>query len=228
AEQLLTWIDGRNASAFRNLAWTSNTLTFSVDIGTGARNLRVLLPTRPGDSALSLVSLTSGGAPVAFTRETIKGVEYAAFLASAAAYTAVYDPGPPETDITLKPAAISASAAATFGFTASQAAATFTCSLDGAPFTACASPIAYASLANGAHTFAVQAATATGADATPASYGWTIDTTAPVLGIVALVPTDNSSVITWTTDEASDSAVDFGTAAGSLGTHLADGTMTLN
>src|SRR5207247_7175784 len=39
ARQMLGWLDGRNGSAFRALAWNGTTLTFSIDIGVGAGGL---------------------------------------------------------------------------------------------------------------------------------------------------------------------------------------------
>lgn len=56
-----------------------------------------------------------------------------------------------------------------------DANATFECSLDGATFASCDTPLKLSSLSVGAHTFAVRAVDAVGnADATPASVSWTI------------------------------------------------------
>ena len=63
---------------------------------------------------------------------------------------------------------------------ASEAGATFQCSLDGAAFAACASPLTTALLADGEHTFAVRARDAAGnVDATPATQTFEIDTGLP-------------------------------------------------
>jgi hypothetical protein len=66
-------------------------------------------------------------------------------------------------------------------FAASEAGASFECSLDGAAYAACTTPKSYSGLTPGAHSFAVRAIDAVGnADATPASYSWTVvDTTPP-------------------------------------------------
>jgi subtilisin family serine protease len=90
------------------------------------------------------------------------------------------DTTPPDTSIGEGPSAISASTSATFTFSSADGGATFQCSLDGAPFAACASPKSYSGLAAGEHTFAVRARDAPGnVDATPASWTWTIDTDPP-------------------------------------------------
>src|SRR5207249_6126345 len=56
-------------------------------------------------------------------------------------------------------------------------------------FTHCTSPQSYSSLTAGSHTFQVRAIdTAGNVDATPASFSWTIDTTAPDTTITANPP----------------------------------------
>lgn len=90
AKQLLTWLDGRNGSKFSAIAWSGNTLTFTVTAAPGANGLRGMIPATTG--AGSLASLTAGGNPVAFTTETIKGISYAIFPAGSGSYTATYAP----------------------------------------------------------------------------------------------------------------------------------------
>ena len=54
ARQLLTWLDGRNASSFSGLAWNTDTLTFSVGVGLGATSLTGMVPTSgPGAKTLT-------------------------------------------------------------------------------------------------------------------------------------------------------------------------------
>ncbi len=89
--QMLTWLDGRNASSFGSLSWNGSTLAFSITAGTGARNLQALLPV--SSSAGSLISLVRGTTNVSFTTQTIKGVPYAVFVATAGSYQAKYGPG---------------------------------------------------------------------------------------------------------------------------------------
>jgi hypothetical protein len=90
------------------------------------------------------------------------------------------DTEPPETTITATPGTLVASGTASFSFDASEAGSSFECSLDGAPFGACASPRAYSGLGDGAHSFAVRATDGAGnTDASPAGHVWTVDATRP-------------------------------------------------
>ena len=66
-----------------------------------------------------------------------------------------------------------------FAFSADQADASFTCVLDSATEAACASPMIYSGLANGAHKFTVNALSSQGLrSVTGASHLWTVDTVA--------------------------------------------------
>jgi hypothetical protein len=59
-----------------------------------------------------------------------------------------------------------------FTFTASEVS-TFTCSLDGAAYSSCVSPLTFAQVGPGWHTFSVRARDAAGnVDPTPASVRW--------------------------------------------------------
>jgi len=92
ALQMLQWLDGRNGSSFGSLAWSGNVLSFTITVGTNANNLRAMLPVNFG--SLGLSSLTLSGSPVSYQLQTIKGVQYAMFAASAGNYQATYG-GPP-------------------------------------------------------------------------------------------------------------------------------------
>jgi uncharacterized repeat protein (TIGR01451 family) len=86
------------------------------------------------------------------------------------------DTTPPETTITEGPSGTIHTRTATFSFTSSEPGSTFRCSLDGGPFGPCTSPSTWSSLAQGAHTFRVQATDAAGnQDPSPASRSVVVD-----------------------------------------------------
>jgi hypothetical protein len=77
ARQMLKWLDGRNGSSFGPLTWNNNQLAFTITALPDALNLQGMLPFYAEYG--QLVSLTRDGSPVAFTKQTIKGIEYAFF-----------------------------------------------------------------------------------------------------------------------------------------------------
>jgi hypothetical protein len=95
------------------------------------------------------------------------------------------DSTPPDTSISSGPSAFDSGSSATFVFTGSDNVTApgdldFECSLDGAAYSACSSPLTSPGLGQGAHTFDVQATDEAGnTDPTPAHHAWTVDTTAP-------------------------------------------------
>jgi len=90
ASQMLSWIDGRNSTAFGPVSWSNNALTFSVVPGTGATGLQVMLPVNAGAVHLNAVSLN--GNAVTFTVKAIKGVSYAFVTVGIGQYQATYVP----------------------------------------------------------------------------------------------------------------------------------------
>ena len=102
-------------------------------------------------------------------------------------FATYYDPTfaddvtPPETSVGNGPSDPTTSTSATFGFWGDDATTapqelTFECSLDGAPFIPCTSPLSYEGLSVGDHVFQVRATDAEGhVDQTPATHAWTIE-----------------------------------------------------
>lgn len=100
----------------------------------------------------------------------------------------------PATTILSVPAGDSDSDSATFEFEADEPSATFQCSVDGGAYSACTSPLNLSGLADGPHSFAVRAVDTTGnADASPATYNWTVDTLAPVSPAI-VSPVDGATI----------------------------------
>jgi hypothetical protein len=87
-KQMLDWVDGRNGSSIRDLSWSAGTLTFSTTVGAGANGLRAMLPVQ--GPAGTLTAITHAGSSVAYTVQTIKGIDYAMFPVSTGAYAATY------------------------------------------------------------------------------------------------------------------------------------------
>jgi hypothetical protein len=92
----------------------------------------------------------------------------------------------PDTSIDSGPANVGNNASPAFAFSSNEAGSSFACSVDGASFSACTSPLTVSTLADGAHTFAVQATDSAGnTDGTAASRSFTVDTAGPVITLVA-------------------------------------------
>ncbi|HEX4464995.1 MAG TPA: right-handed parallel beta-helix repeat-containing protein [Solirubrobacterales bacterium] len=90
------------------------------------------------------------------------------------------DTTPPETTITSGPESSTTATVASFSFSASESGSSFECKLDGGSWSSCNSPAAYTGLGLGSHQFAARAKdTAGNVDATPASFGWTVEGPAP-------------------------------------------------
>ncbi len=90
----------------------------------------------------------------------------------------------PETNLLTTPSNPTSSNAASFTFNGTDGGTGvvgFECSFDGAAFTSCTSGVSYTALADGSHNFAVRAVDGVGnKDASPATFTWLVDTTAPV------------------------------------------------
>ena len=110
------------------------------------------------------------------------GVDY-----SDSTFTVASPDAPPQTTITSHPSSLTRGRSASFAFRANEdwpggaelAGAAFECRRDGGPWASCTSPQAYSSLADGLHTFSVRASDGGFTDATPASFTWRVDGTAP-------------------------------------------------
>ena len=125
------------------------------------------------------------------------------------------DTGLPDTTIGTKPAALVNTTTANFTFSGNDGSgsgiASFECRRDGGAWGVCASPLQYTSLAEGAHDFEVKAIDQAGnADATPASFNWTVDTTSPDTTIgtkpAALVNTTTAN-FTFTGNDGAGSGI---------------------
>jgi large repetitive protein len=126
----------------------------------------------------------------------------------AAHYALGADTRPPVTTIRSAPAPLTSNATAPLSFSG-KAGATYECRLDAAAWTACASPVTYPRLADGAHTFAVRARDRYGiAETAPPARTWTVDTTPADTRAVAILPSAVQPTAT-VTFSATDPAAGF-------------------
>jgi hypothetical protein len=107
----------------------------------------------------------------------VRGVNASGPDPTPASYTWTVDTVPPTTTIDTHPADPSPGASASFTFHApSEVGSTFKCALDGAIPATCASGATFHGLANGSHTFAVEATDAAGnQQVAPTEFTWTVD-----------------------------------------------------
>jgi hypothetical protein len=88
SRQMLTWLDGRDASSFSNLTWNGTALGFTITVASGANGLQAMLPT--SSAGRTLAGITRDGSPVSFTARTVKGITWATFPAVPGTYQATY------------------------------------------------------------------------------------------------------------------------------------------
>ena len=127
----------------------------------------------------------------------------------------VIDTTAPDTTITGQPVALDKNNTPTFTFSGNDGTgsgvASFMCKLDGGAYSACTSPFISSALPDGAHTFNVYAIDAAGnADATPASYSWTVDATAPnttITGHPANPDGNRTPTFTFSGDDGTGSGI---------------------
>jgi hypothetical protein len=99
---------------------------------------------------------------------------------SATSYTwSLQAPRPPAPSIDTKPSNPSNVKQAVFAFSDTDGTVSFQCSVDGAAYSPCTSLFTTAALADGSHTFAVEAVDISNRTSNPTQYTWTIDTVAP-------------------------------------------------
>ncbi|RKG86455.1 DUF11 domain-containing protein [Corallococcus sp. CA049B] len=86
----------------------------------------------------------------------------------------------PDTVLTASVLAVTSNRDASFEFTSNESTVTFECRFDAGTFAPCTSPQTRTDLADGTYTVQVRAVDAAGnVDPTPATFTWTVDTTAP-------------------------------------------------
>jgi hypothetical protein len=128
-------------------------------------------------------------------------------VSSPASYTWVIDRTPPPAPtITSKPASLTDDPSPRFAFSDAEAGVSFVCKLDNRPSSNCTSPVSYSGLADGSHTFQVQARDAAGNTSGATSFTWTIDTRPPptpnLTGTPSATTTSTTATFTFTDHES--------------------------
>ena len=126
----------------------------------------------------------------------VRGVDWSGNRSAESTWTWTVDKVAPETTLS-GPSGMISSTTAEFAFSSNESG-TFVCTLDGM-VSACGSPKNYTGLAQGSHTFAVQARDVAGnLDPTPATRAWTVDTVAPETVLDPSGPSGNTTATTAT------------------------------
>jgi outer membrane protein OmpA-like peptidoglycan-associated protein len=149
----------------------------------------------------------TSGATVAVSGEgshtfRVRQVDAAGNRGSAATTTWTFDTtGPAAPSVTSGPDAVSASASATIAFTGAEAGGSYECRVgaDGAPWTACTTPVVMSGLSEGAQRFSIRQVDAAGNAGAAKVVTWTVDLTAPVAPVITQ---DQDAVHTLTTQYA--------------------------
>ena len=190
---------------------------------TNSTSMRVTFSSNEGNSAfqckLDSASYTSCTSPVNFTGLSDGSHTFYVYATDAtgnadvspASYTWTVDTTAPNTTIESTTPSITPTNSTSMGviFSSNEGSSTFQCKLDSASYTPCTSPVNFTSLSDGSHTFYVYATDAAGnADVSPASYTWTVDTTASETTIESttpsITPTNSTSMgVTFSSNEGS-------------------------
>jgi hypothetical protein len=176
-----------------SFAFTANEAsTFECKLDTGA--------VEPCTSQKSYANLADG-----LHAFTVRPTDTAGNVGASVSYGWTIDTIAPTATITGKPSNPSKVKSPSFAFTANEAS-TFECKLDAGAVEPCTSQKSYADLAEGSHTFTVRATDTVGNVGASVSYGWTIDTIAPI-ATIAQKPSNPSNVkspsFAFTANEAS-------------------------
>jgi hypothetical protein len=127
---------------------------------------------------------------------------------AAASYTWTVDTtAPPTPSIIYKPASLSNTTSPTFAFSDTEAGVSYLCKLDSGLYLACSNPVTYSGLAQGGHSFSVEAKDAAGnISSATTTYTWTIDSIPPPAPVLTYKPDDPNgdgiAAFDWTESES--------------------------
>ncbi|MBA2664276.1 MAG: IPT/TIG domain-containing protein [Bradymonadaceae bacterium] len=154
----------------------------------------------PCESPVSYQGLSEGARRFAVTARDPAGNE-----GPSATRDWVISLSPAKVTLTSAPAAISAQTSANFSFACDQGVCSFVCRLDDGVASACTSPLNYADLGDGEHSFEVIATGPNGVAGVASTHGWRIDSRAPNVSFTqspATLTADSSASFGFACDEA--------------------------
>ena len=142
----------------------------------------------------------------------VEATDQAGNTSTTSSYSWTVDTVAPTASITSQPANPTNNTGAGFEFSADEAGSSFQCRFDDGDFTACTSPQSYSGLADGTHSFEVEATDQAGNTGTAGSYFWRVDTVAPT----TVITSDPASPTNSTTASLGFTGTDDITPSGSL------------
>jgi uncharacterized repeat protein (TIGR01451 family) len=208
---------------------TSATIAFTVSGATSVTCQQDSGAFEPCSSPLTLSGLADGSHTFTVRAEDDAG------NVTTISHTWVVDTTPPDVTFTSTPPSATSSTSATLAFTVTGGAISVECSLDGAAFSPCTSPVSATGLADGPHTFAVRATDAVGNTRT-VTHAWTVDTVPPAMAFTSTpsTPTNQTSAtFEFTSGDATtvtcrlDGGAPFPCDSPEVLTGLSEGTHTL-
>jgi 6-phosphogluconolactonase (cycloisomerase 2 family) len=158
-------------------ARTSSSFSFTHP---GYSSFRCKLDAASFASCVSPRTIATGSGQHTFSVQALDGAGVTTDIAS---YSWLVDVSAPA--ITSKPPSTSTTSSASFAFTHAQSAYGFQCRLDAATAASCTSPQSYSGVADGSHTFTLNAVDASGALTSASTYSWTVDATAPAVSLAS-------------------------------------------
>ncbi len=176
-------ITGATGSAGLSITNPSLTIDLPTDWGTQANN--TMSSSVPASVTLTASATGAYNGNISWTGTGVRSDDTALTrddpMTVSATASNCGDTTPPNTTIVTSPAANTASTSASFTYSSTESGSTFECKLDAGSFASCpAAGKSYSGLGDGSHTFQVRATdAANNTDASPASYTWSIDSTAP-------------------------------------------------
>jgi len=189
-----------NPASNANGWWNTNvSVSLTATDNSGGSGVKQITYSATGAQPISSTVIAGASASVGpITAEGTTTISYfasdnAGNVEATRTITIKLDTTSPDTTISNSPSNPSKDASPSFTFTGTDNLSaptdlTFECNLDGAGFSSCSDPKSYSNLSDGSHTFQVRATDLAGnVDGSPASYTWTIKTTAPAV-IVSFTP----------------------------------------